>query len=188
MSIFSWLKYMFIILIKILFEKIEDLLGKFQNNEIVIKSEFNETQAALIHRKGDSVIRGQSYFIKNDGDRWTGCGMYYNKLIPATDYARERMIAKFGNETEGYVEMDSRKWRLLYKGDEDKYRQYMRETYVDNDGNFEFRDVCAGDYFILSFPRRSVTIGLSGGDLMKKVTVKNNETHIIDLIKDDRSK
>lgn len=185
MGIFAWLKFMVQVFAISIWRFLKSIFTESRSRVYKMKSGFNESEASFIHKTGKSSIVGQAYLQRKDGSRWTASGHYSNKLIPATRYAQERMIAKFKNDQAGYIPLGGSDWPIIIEGDEAKYNEYTKEASVDSNGNFEFKNISAGSYYVLSFVRQGINDRLVGGDLMQRVTVAEQETKTILMVKND---
>jgi hypothetical protein len=158
--------------------------GQSSSGALKMKSVFDEKEAEFILQSGTATILGQAYIERENGHLWTAAGHYPNKLIPVTPYTQERMIAIFKNDEEGFLQFEKEKRYIAGSDDEEKLKKYIIKSSVDREGNFEFNNVPAGSYYVLSYVRHGMGQALlHGGDLMKKVTVAENEIKKIQLIK-----
>lgn len=104
-----------------------------------MKSQFNPNKATYVFSQGTGQITGQA-FINVDGKvRYASGGRV--SLVPATPYAQERMRAIYGTGS-----VASKPVRFV--GQDPQYRTYARHHTANSQGEFIFRNVAAGDYFI----------------------------------------
>lgn len=96
---------------------------------------FDEAEYTPYAGTGTSTITGQAFLKTRAGEVRLGAGNTV-ELVPLTPYTRERL----NRATLGGQHLEPRDPRLA---------QYVRTTVADGNGNFEFRNVPAGDYVAL---------------------------------------
>ncbi|MFB6346749.1 MAG: hypothetical protein ABEK50_13425 [bacterium] len=107
-------------------------------------------------------------------------------LIAVTDYTRERMKGVYGSTDKGFWIRDSPQTIMggfEFYPDPEKYYEQRRTTECGNNGEFHFKNIEDGQYFI----EASVTQFFDphstppGAYLMKKVDVDDGETEFVAL-------
>lgn len=134
-------------------------------HEPSMTTEFDLAAATLINRPGSATVTGRTHHAGT----FTGRGAQI-QLIPATPYAEEYMDHLFVGQKAYY---SSRSVKNL---DQD-FRRYQRRTRANANGEFQFRAVAAGDYFIygqLVEERNTVA-------LIERITVIDGQTIQVDL-------
>lgn len=95
-------------------------------------------------------------------------------LIPVGEYSTQRMVGIFGNNKKGY-----RSARTANYGNADSVEYYsmMRNTTCDAEGNFEFKNVANGDYYVFAQVLWSVSdYSYEGGNLMQKISISRGKS------------
>jgi hypothetical protein len=127
---------------------------------------FNEADFLPTAGIGDSKIIGQAFLKTKGGDVKYGAGNEV-VLVPVTPYTQEtheRAIIR-GERLEQH---------------DQRYLKYRRTTRADGQGNFEFNNIPAGDYYLAcpifwQIPSRSWP-ETTGGVAYSRVSVKPGET------------
>lgn len=133
-------------------------------------TDFDANAASIINKKGSGSVSGQA-FLKQAGGGVVTCAGNEIVLIPETDYATQRLQMYYGSSDYGY--------RNLYMGgvtdaEEEGYYSYTRTTVCDAQGNFKFKNVANGTYYLTTSVIWAVSqYSHAGGALMHKVEVKN---------------
>ena len=131
-----------------------------------IQAPFVESEFAPYRARGTSTITGQAFLKTRGGDVKYGAGNEV-VLVPVTSYTREmtRMMKTGASITK---ERDPR------------YAAYRRTAQADGNGNFEFRNLPAGSYYLdcvihWEVPGPYVST-VTGGLAEAEVTVGRGET------------
>lgn len=168
---------------KYLFFAILLLSGCSYTHTYNINSPFSYDETSKLLRKGSNTVKGQAFMRQANGGVVT-CAGYDVNLIPVTDYSSERMQASYLSTLEGYNPAYS--WNgyainYIFIPDEAQYHQLMRTTTCDAQGNFKFKNVSKGDFFITAkvqwqVPGAYNSSYMQGGALMKKISVTEDGT------------
>lgn len=131
-----------------------------------ILTPFDESAFEPYSRSGTATITGQAFLKTRGGDVKFGAGNDV-LLFPVTDYSSELYRrATVGGERVAAVDP--------------RFSKYARMTKADASGNFEFKDLPAGNYYIECLIAWDVPLGRgtmkSGGAAHATVTVKEGET------------
>lgn len=137
---------------------------------------FSPAEVAWFNQSGGNTIKGSAVLRTVAGDVKTCAGLNAN-LIPNSTYARARMLAMYGNERAGLLRASSGfKWRET----DPVYTAMSRTTVCDPLGNFTFKDVPDGDYFITAQVQWGVPgpyfTSWQGGYLMLRMPIAAGET------------
>ncbi len=135
------------------------------------KVPFDARAAAYINALGTGVIKGQVFLPHPNGQNFYGAGETV-RLVPATAYAAERFSRLYGGKK--FVPVGS----IPVITPDPDYASYTRTTKAGAVGQFEFRDVAPGRYFIASQLIRQKTDSFlqEGGAFFETVTVTGSET------------
>ena len=127
---------------------------------------FDTAAASYINKRGTATISGQA-FLRQLGGSVVTCAGSSVTLIPATEYARQRMVGIYGSDQKGFSVVGPSDW-----GHPD-YLKYSRETICDAQGNFSFDGVSDGNYYVTTSIFWQVSTYVNqGGILFTKATVK----------------
>ena len=129
---------------------------------------FDETQLTPYLAEGTATITGSAFLKTKGGEVKLGAGNTV-KLFPATDYFKERV--KLAGTLKAFQQLE---------GYDSRLNKYVRTTTADAQGNFEFKDVPAGEYYascsITWQIRSGYGVRTTGGQPMVFVSVKAGET------------
>ena len=157
-----------------------------QSKPYIMQSQFDEKTIEWSSKEGSSVIFGNS-FIRDDMAIQPGphtCAGYPVNLLPVDKYFEEYLLLHFDNLNNSFWQRNSQNYDPSFDPDAEKYWQV---TTCDSQGNFEFRNLPKGSYWIITAvsyeggPFRTFPPSWKGGWLLKKVSVdgKNNERVVI---------
>ena len=119
----------------------------------IMKNSFNVKEAKLLMKKGKNTIIGNAFLRQNGGGVITCAGSKV-RLIPATDYAKERLRYLYSGTEKGYNP-------IVFKGcgkfgaamqfnfipSPDSYIELTKETVCDSSGHFKFNNINDGSFF-----------------------------------------
>lgn len=150
--------------------------------EQTLQGSFDADAARKQLKAGDNTIVGSAFFPLQDGDvRFASGKEVY--LIPSTEYARERMLKIYGNLTHGHRSAGD--GFVTFPGTPQEYFDLQKTTMAGARGEFKFTGLTDGEYFVVTgltwrWEDRTHKY-LSGGYLMRKVSVSGGETQEIVL-------
>ena len=158
---------------------------------IQLQSTFDEAHARQLLKPGAGTIAGSS-LIRQRGGGVVTCAGSTVRLIPATQYAQEIMVAKFGSVARGYTQANDIFGTASISFDNlaPQYDLLVRETACDAQGYFKFRDVSAGQFYVTTevswevpstSPYSFSSTSTQGGELMQLVEINDGETKDIVL-------
>lgn len=136
-----------------------------------LKSQFNENQAQELMQPGTGTIKGNAFLRQAGGGVVTCAGSTVN-LIPATDYAKERITMIYGSSDSGIA----RTVEFKFRDDQPGYFIHTKNTKCDSQGNFQFEDIAAGEFFVTTFVSWSVGRIEQGGLLMHRYEIRPGQT------------
>lgn len=144
-------------------------------------SSFDAGQAAAMLNKGNATIKGSGLIRQNGGGVVTCAGSEV-QMIPATEYAKERIAAIYGNTNRGHKELGLFTRATKFENEPAAYRQDMRTTNCDAQGTFVFHDVAKGEFFLVTVITWMVgNYNRQGGAIMQRVSISDDETKEIVL-------
>jgi hypothetical protein len=148
----------------------------------VFKNQYDDNLTKeLSEKKGTASISGSAFLRKNSGDIVTCAGQEVY-LFPKTSYATEYLSVNYGHTNIFVVSyFDSQKG---YKGPSVglpfdtvyPFSPYVKSSYCDAQGNFEFKNIGDGEYYVATKVDWVVQGAVQGGSLVHSVNVKNNES------------
>lgn len=101
---------------------------------------FNPADAAYVRQPGNAQVVGRAWLLQPTGEIRYGRRAKVD-LMPVTPYSRQWIQAVFG---EGNVSRRILKTDATYAD----FRKYVRQTVADEQGQFYFSRVPAGEYFV----------------------------------------
>jgi hypothetical protein len=151
------------------------VLGCAPIPKVTLKEKFSAAEVAWFNKTGTAKLVG-SAVVRTVGGASRTCAGTAVQLIPAGKYADERMQVIYGSTTRGYATAFGRKG--VPAENDPGYMSLIKETVCGADGVFEFEDLPAGDYFVIS--QVTWTVGNSfipeGGRLMQRVNLVDGKT------------
>lgn len=137
---------------------------------------FDADAARAQLESGKNTIKG-SAFIRQKGGGIVTCAGQIVELIPATEYAAERMRAIYQNSTSGF-DNDDVQYRFI--PDHPDFASLKRTTRCDVQGNFVFERISDGEFYLTTEVDWQVLGKKQGGKIMRRVRVSGSE--IINVI------
>lgn len=141
-----------------------------QRPAFVISTPFNEEEAGDLLKPGTNTIKGNA-FMRQRGGGVVTCAGSEVRLVPATAYARHRMVAIYGT-TEG----GSSNQPVMLPEAPSAYFTNTRAARCDSSGNFLFDKVADGDFFVTTTVSWTVGNSRQGGNMMARAIVRGGET------------
>ena len=120
-------------------------------------------------KSGSNTVSGMAS-LKAGGDTHTCAGQAAN-LLPDSAYARARMTAIFGNDSQGRRAASLAPVKFE-RGDDPLYVSTLRRTTCDASGSFSFPRVPDGVWFVTTSVKWDGTSGVEGASMMKRVDVR----------------
>lgn len=148
---------------------------------------FDPQLATQMLDDGKYNISGTAFVRQREGSIITCAGLNV-KLYPATPYAKERAYLVYRNIDSGFV------WdgfggvpRQPHSQDDRQYLNINKSALCNYNGEFRFKNVKNGEYFIISniiwtVSKDNQTIN-NNGSLMLRVTVKDQDVDNVILAK-----
>ena len=119
-------------------------------------------------KSGANTVSGIAS-LKAGGDTRTCAGQGAN-LVPDSAYARARMSAIFGNDSQGRRAASLAP--VKFERDDPLYVSTLRRTTCDASGSFSFPRVPDGVWFVTTAVKWDGTNGVEGASMMKRVDVR----------------
>ena len=131
---------------------------------VEVETTFDESEHKPYMQLGGNGIIGQASFTRQNGGI-TSCAGGDVLIVPATSFFREMMRLV----SAGYTP-------LILENIPPAYRSVVKPTPCDAQGNFSAGNLPSGAWFVWADVHRNVGYGGQGGDLIREVTLSNNET------------
>lgn len=153
---------------------------------IQLQNTFKQSDFAWAKAAGNNTITG-SAVLRTVGGEVRSCGGFEVDLIPAVQYSAERMAHLYGNAQRGYQPVPTLfQSTVTFANDPIDYQLVGRKSACDAQGNFEFRDLPDGGYFVVvpivwSVPTGAYSSEPQGGRLMRRVDVAGGKTERVVL-------
>lgn len=126
--------------------------------------DFPNAEYELLATEGTGVVQGQAFLRQNGGGVVTCAGQEVN-LTPVTKYTEQSYSV--------YLSGEGRYQKPILSHHDPRFYRYIKSTTGDVNGEFEFTDLPAGDYYIQAVVEWKVGSSTQGGILMTKVTVND---------------
>ena len=140
------------------------------------KIPLDESALSWVLMDGNSVISGNSFIRDNlainQGPHT--CAGYEVNLVPEDAYFKEELGLFFDNFENSFWDRNTQFYEYSL---DDAASKYTKQTTCDSQGNFEFRDVAEGNYYLITAvsyeggPFRTFPPTMKGGWLLKKIYV-----------------
>ena len=133
---------------------------------------FDPNEVSYITKRGTATIEGQA-FLRQRGGGIVTCAGFEVILIPAGQFATERMTQIYGSRDGGRINVFG---GANQENVDPRYLQMTRKTTCDAEGDFEFREVSNGAYYVFTTVTWQVgnSIVPEGGGLARRVEVNGN--------------
>lgn len=138
---------------------------------VTISQQFNAGDVAWSKAKGTNSLSGEA-FLRQQGGGVVTCAGAVVVLVPVAPYSTERMMARYGSATSGYV--DPILGPTLPAPDAG-YAESFRNTRCDAQGKFTFSDLPDGNYYLATQVVWYVGNAEQGGYLMQRVSFQGGE-------------
>lgn len=147
--------------------------------EIEVVTPFNPLEVAYINRSGPASISGQA-FVRQRGGGIVTCAGEAVDLVPAGQFATERITQIYGSSQGGFINALQ---GVSQANVPPEYLSMVRRATCDAQGNFEFRGVANGSYYILTSVLWTVgnQIIPEGGGLSQRVEIRNGQSQSVIL-------
>lgn len=153
---------------------------------IMLKSQFDLEQHTRLLQPGTNKITG-SALIRQQGGGVVSCAGLAVSLIPATEYATERVIHLYGSNQKGFRSttdaLPPTGSPIKFEPDDPDYTKSRPSVICDALGMFEFDDIADGAFYVVtSIVWSAGQYGnQQGGSLMQHVVLAGGETKRIVL-------
>jgi hypothetical protein len=135
-------------------------LGACAAPPIQFSAPYNPSEAAFSRMPGQRMITGQA-MLRQIGGGVVTCAGGTVELAPDTTYWRARVTAVYGNPERGYNPVLG--GRTITPNPLPEALAELRKATCNAQGNFVFKDVPPGSYFVLSSVTwQAVTAGFAG--------------------------
>lgn len=131
---------------------------------------------------GRNTIFGVARLTANGGKPRT-CASLQVRLAPDSDYVRTRIERLYGDNDEGFVDARSAQRLRTQQNVDRSYESALKTAVCDPNGNFAFRNLPDGTYYVLAPVVWKNKLGevAEGGFYMQRVTVAGGETRTVTL-------
>lgn len=151
------------------------LLSACFSPQVNIDTPFDPAASAYVTRNGSGTITGQA-FMRQMGGGVVTCAGSEVTLVPATGYFVEAITETFGASEGGRIGVLQ---RPQVNGTDPRASSARRATVCDAQGNFTFRQISSGEYYVLAdvtWYAPTNQIIPEGGSLAKRIRIQGGET------------
>lgn len=149
------------------------LCGCATQRIVALPDTFDEVQAAAMLAPGKNTIKGSAVMRQRGGGVVTCAGLAV-RLIPATQYAKQRMAQIYGST-------NFARQSVRFEPESPGYNAAIRSSVCNAQGFFSFESLSDGEFFITTVVAWQVGYAVEGGALMARVAVAGGETKEITL-------
>ena len=150
------------------------LLPAQQSEErtIGLASTFSADEVSWVLKPGNSTVTGQAFLRLKDGSL-KSCTGFRIELLPAGEYASERIFKTYRNNEQGQVLLEDNPPK--FTPDVRVYHDMLLKGGCNHRGEFRFEKVPAGEYYVMAFIIWEENVGgvtrKTGGGVMKRIHV-----------------
>lgn len=145
------------------------LAGAANAKVIELTQIFSTQEVAYVKQAGNSTVSGGAFITLENGEQ-KGCAGFHVELLPAGEYAKQRILHTYGNMQRGQILISQQPPK--FSPDVKAYHDYVRKADCDEQDQFRFNDVAAGDYFVIAFIIWKEGDALQGGGVMHQLSVQ----------------
>ena len=138
-----------------------------------ISAPFDQAQAEHLLQPGSNRILGNASIRTSSGGIAT-CGGEDAVLIPATQYAVERMHSVFGSEEVLFFPSATRSYDISFQPDNEVFKSLTLRTHCNAQGAFEFTEIASGDFLIGTTVQWAVKGRTNSAAFMRRVRVEDD--------------
>jgi hypothetical protein len=146
--------------------------------KLYLVSIFSKEETSRLASPGINSIKGSS-LMRQVGGGVVTCAGQQIALIPATNYASERMRYIYGSDKAGYRSVLSmQNSPPAFSETDPDYLNLQKNTLCDAQGFFKFEKIADGDFFLLStiaWKADPNSFVYEGGTMLRKVHVEGGE-------------
>lgn len=139
---------------------------------------FDNAAAASQMEPGSATLEGNAFMQQRGGGVVT-CAGYPVQIMPVTRYATERFSVQYGEVLDGETAMwsaaDAAQHKFVFEPDPPEFHKARRLTKCDSSGNFQFDDLRAGSYYVMTAVIWNVGYRTQGGALLTRVTLRDGQ-------------
>jgi hypothetical protein len=144
-----------------------------QSPPVTLQTRFVGSEHDAYLASGSSSVEGQG-FLRQKGGGVVTCAGSKVALIPATSFFREVIgHLKAGRRVAAMEQLDS------------SYRPMLKQSQCDAQGNFQFRDVPSGKWFVFTEVKWTVGYNQQGGTLLREIELQPGRSEKALLSEDD---
>lgn len=143
-----------------------------------IAGKFDAAYAKEQISPGAGLIEGTA-FLRQQGGGVVTCAGQDTYLMPVTDYAADRLWNLYGSVPSSSTVVSRSAYeitstKILFSPEIPEYLTHSRATKCDAQGEFAFRDVKDGNYYVVASVIWQVR-GFEGGQMATRVKVENGK-------------
>jgi hypothetical protein len=145
-----------------------------------LESPFDMEAVKFVKEPGDATVMGQAFLKLRDGTL-KSCAGFNVELLPVAAYSNERIFKTYRSNEQGQILLEQNPPK--FTPDVKEYHEMLLKSSCDAQGEFRFKNVAAGDYYVMAFIIWEATTGdaasKTGGGVMKRIHVEPNSTNVV---------
>ncbi len=144
------------------------------DSPIKIENAFNNEAVQWFKTKGEGAIKGVAKFKSGGGELRYGKD-FRIELMPYCSYSEERLGHIYKKKKSGFVHVES--GIPKFTPDPEGYHETIK-VMCNEAGEFEFKDLPAGEYYVIAFMLWEKT----GGGIMRRLKLSEGEVKSIEMM------
>lgn len=153
---------------------------------VFVNGKFDVADVTAKMQPGTAKLSGTA-FLRQRGGGVVTCAGQEVVLLPVTDYATDRLNHIYHSAprtgTTAYADYYSPRHRDRFSPDLPEYQELVHKTLCDAQGNFEFKNIQYGRYYITTGVIWQVGYATHGGALATQVHVNSDDVQRVILSK-----
>jgi hypothetical protein len=147
-----------------------------------LTSRFDPDAVKWVEEQGNSSVQGEAFLKLEDGT-WKGCAGLGVELLPVAEYSSERIFKTYGNNERGQILLEQNPPK--FTPDAEEYHKMVLHSQCDAQNAFLFRNVGAGEYYVIAFIiwdiNQGGVVSKAGGGVMRRIKVEPGASVTVDL-------
>lgn len=145
---------------------------------VLVNGKFDVADATAKMQPGSAKLSGTA-FMRQKGGGVVTCAGQEVALFPVTDYATDRLNHIYHSAPRtgsiAYADYYSPRHKDNFSPDLPEYRSLMHKTLCDAQGNFEFKNIKYGRYYITTGVIWQVGHSVNGGAISTQVHINSDD-------------
>jgi len=141
---------------------------------------FNASEAERLIGNGTNLIQGRAQVKFGEGGDVT-CAGEQVVLIPATDYAKERMLAAFDGDEVVFFPRIGPEEDAEPDAADPRFTQLVRTAMCDAEGKFEFPGLADGEFIVVAKVAWLAYGSVHSAEFMRQIRLEDGASEIVEF-------